>query len=169
MGGWGCSEGSGRAARLGGNLVGMPDCPRIGSLCAGGHEWSGASAFTSLDLIHCAPGRNGAVLAEQCGSILAGKLVTMLDQEPVSALAAIACTVFHAHEHPAPPELLAGDREFELALAQRAIYVAGFLLRHPEAAIPQHHRAAAVFPFRDRALEVAVVERMVLDLNRQSL
>ena len=37
----------------------------------------------------------------------------------------------------------------------------------PEPAIPQLHRATAVLAFRDRAFEIAVVERMILDLHRQ--
>ena len=39
----------------------------------------------------------------------------------------------------------------------------------PEAAVPQHDRAAAVLALGDRAFEVAVVERVVLDLDRQPL
>ena len=39
----------------------------------------------------------------------------------------------------------------------------------PGAAIPQHHRAAAILALRNRALERAVVERMILDMHRQPL
>ena len=147
----------------------MPHCAWIGSLGARGHEGLGAPPFPGGDLIYCATGGNRAVLGEQSVSILAGELVTMLDEEPVAALAAIAFPAFHAHERPATPELLAGRGKLELALAERRTHVRGLLIRYPEAAIPEHHRAATVFVFRDRALEIPVVEGMVLDLNRQSL
>ena len=42
-------------------------------------------------------------------------------------------------------------------------------LGQPEAAIPQHDGAAAILALGDRALEVAVVERMVLDLDGEAL
>jgi hypothetical protein len=42
-------------------------------------------------------------------------------------------------------------------------------LRRPGALVPHHHRAGAVFAFRDRALEVAVFERMVLDMDGEAL
>ena len=41
--------------------------------------------------------------------------------------------------------------------------------RFPVSAVPQLHGAAAVFALRNRPLEVAVVERMVFDLDRQAL
>src|SRR5690606_31532975 len=41
--------------------------------------------------------------------------------------------------------------------------------RQPEAAVPDHDGAAAVLTLGDRALEVAVVERMVLHLDREPL
>jgi hypothetical protein len=42
-------------------------------------------------------------------------------------------------------------------------------LGNPVAPIPELDRPSTVLAFRDRALEVAVVERMVLDLDRQAL
>jgi hypothetical protein len=91
----------------------------------------------------------------------------MLNQEPVVAFSAQP-VVLHAHQHPATPQLLTRCRELELALAQGRIHILCFL-GHPEAPIPQHYGAAAIFPLGDRAFEVAVVERMVLHLDRQSL
>ena len=41
--------------------------------------------------------------------------------------------------------------------------------RLPRAAIPQHHRAAAVLAGRDDALEIAVIERMIFDLRGEPL
>ena len=42
-------------------------------------------------------------------------------------------------------------------------------LRFPIAAVPDLDRAAAIFALRDGAFEVAVVERMVLDLDGEPL
>ena len=39
----------------------------------------------------------------------------------------------------------------------------------PEAAIPQHHRAAAILALWNGPFEIAVVERVILDLDRQAL
>ena len=39
----------------------------------------------------------------------------------------------------------------------------------PIAAVPQHDRSAAILTLGDRPLEVAIIERMVLDLDRQPL
>ncbi len=41
--------------------------------------------------------------------------------------------------------------------------------RFPGAAIPQQHRSSAVLPLRNDALELAVLERMILDVHRQAL
>ena len=40
--------------------------------------------------------------------------------------------------------------------------------RHPGAAIPDHHGAAAIFAFRDRTLEGVVFDRMVLDVDGEA-
>jgi hypothetical protein len=45
----------------------------------------------------------------------------------------------------------------------------GISLRHPGAAVPNQHGAGAVGPIGDHALEVDVLERMVLDLHREPL
>src|SRR6185437_6679251 len=42
------------------------------------------------------------------------------------------------------------------------------LLRLPGAAIPQHHRAAAILPLRNDAFELAVFERVILDMHREA-
>ncbi len=41
--------------------------------------------------------------------------------------------------------------------------------RRPSAAVPQHHRAAAIFARRDRALEIGIGQRMVLGADREAL
>jgi hypothetical protein len=100
-------------------------------------------------------------------AILAVEVVLVLDQQPVVALAALA-VVAHAHQNPAALQLAAGERELEIALAQRRIDVA-VALRRPEPAVPEHDGAAAVLALGDRAFEVAIVERVVLDLDGQAL
>ena len=67
---------------------------------------------------------------------------------------------------PAALELRALQREIEAALLQSAHRVA---LGLPAAAVPDDHLAAAVLALRDLALEVGVVERMVLDVHREPL
>src|SRR3546814_15721312 len=66
---------------------------------------------------------------------------------------------------PAPAELLALQLEIEVPLG---IALPGIAQRRPAAAVPQHHRAAAVLALRDRALEVAVCQPMVLDMHREA-
>ena len=90
----------------------------------------------------------------------------MLDQKPVVAVAALA-VVAHAHDHPTALQLFARERELQLALAQRPLRIAT-VLGSPEAAVPEHDGAATVLALRDRALEVAVVERVVLDLHGEA-
>ncbi|MGY3587190.1 hypothetical protein ACVIF9_005867 [Bradyrhizobium sp. USDA 4350] len=88
----------------------------------------------------------------------------MLDQQPVGALAAEA-VVLHPHQHPAAVQLVTVQRELQVALLEAALGIVGF----PGAAIPELHRAAAILVFRNGAFEVAIVERMILDLDRQPL
>src|SRR4051794_13327150 len=88
-----------------------------------------------------------------------------LDQQPVGALAPLAIMA-QPHKHPTALQLLAGQCKFELALAQR---LGRIPVRSPEATVPQHNRAAAVLAFGDRAFEIAVVEGMVLGLDRKAL
>ena len=119
--------------------------------------------------VHRAAGGDRAVLRPSiCRSRSRAEFVAMLDQQPVGALAAVAVAL-HAHEHPAALQLLAGEHELELALAQLRLGRRSAPSRQPVAAIPQLHGAAAVLALWNRAFEVAVVERMVLDLHREPL
>ena len=76
--------------------------------------------------------------------------------------------VLHAHQNPAAVQPLALQRELEFAVRERLLGVRA-ALRLPIAAVPQLNRSAAILALRDRALEVAIVERMVLDLDREAL
>src|SRR5262249_17770601 len=56
--------------------------------------------------------------------------------------------------------------ELELEIATPQHLARGRVtVRHPIAAIPELHRTATVLPLRDSALEVAIVQRVVLDLD----
>ena len=94
-----------------------------------------------------------------------GILIVMLDQQPVGAFAAESVAP-HAHQHPAAFQLFPRQHEFEIAFGQHFFGVA---IRLPEAAIPQHHRAAAILAFGNGPFKIAVIERMVFHLHRQPL
>ena len=150
-------------------LVALPH--RAGRALLAGHERRRRAAGAERDLLQgAARGDRLGILQELVLVAFLGRLVAMLDQEPVGALAAPASTLlavpFHPHQHPAAMQALAFEDELEVALLQAFMRIA---LRQPVAAVPQLHRAAAILAFGNGALEVAVVERMVLDLDRQAL
>ena len=60
------------------------------------------------------------------------------------------------------------QHELQVALGQRLGSVRDLRCRLPGALVPQHDRAGAVAGL-DRALEAAVLDRMVLDLDREPL
>jgi hypothetical protein len=72
-----------------------------------------------------------------------------------------------AHQHERAVQLLAGERELELPALQRSVDVGIF--GQPHAAIPDHHRSAAVLAGGNHSLEGVVVVRMVLGAHRQAL
>src|SRR4030095_13285141 len=92
-----------------------------------------------------APGRHGRV--------------ALLDQEPVLLRAALLVAWPHADERPAAAEATAVQGELERALPVAGTWVA---VRLPPAAVPDHDAAGPVVPFRDHALEPAVLDRMIL-------
>jgi hypothetical protein len=63
-------------------------------------------------------------------------------------------------------KLVALELEEELPLLQARLPV---LDRHPFAAVPDDDPAGAVVAFGDHALEVAVVERVILDAHGEPL
>src|SRR5258708_11351012 len=95
-----------------------------------------------------------------------GEFVLLLDQQPVLVLLARRLAA-HANERPLAVQLPAVEGEFERALA-----VGGFrflVVRLPGAMIPEQHRAAAILALGDHPLEIAIVERMVLDMDGEAL
>ena len=127
------------------------------------------AALAGGDLIHRAPGCDGGhVLIEDCRAVLSHRMVVMvLDQQPIGALATVA-VVTHPNEHEASVQPLAVQHELEVALLHR-LFRRLAALRLPVAPIPEHDRAATILALRDRAFEITIVERVVLDLDREPL
>src|SRR5262245_32336513 len=67
---------------------------------------------------------------------------------------------------PAPLELAAFELELEVTLGQLLVRVA---VCRPAAAVPDDDAAGAILAFGNAALELGVIERMVLDMHREAL
>src|SRR5205823_5913973 len=104
---------------------------------------------------------------------LCHEAVLVLDEEPV-------LLVRHAHQREGAFDLLAAQKESELAFSERLAHAAlglgvivepvfVVLIRAVDAAVPDDHFPGAVLARRNDALEGGIVERMVLGLRRQSL
>ena len=96
-----------------------------------------------------------------------GKLVAVLNQEPVCAFAPFPI-VGHADQDKSTMQSLALQRELEVAFRQRLLG-GPRSIGLPIAAVPQHDRAAAILTLRDRPFEVAIIKRMILALDRKPL
>jgi hypothetical protein len=145
--------------------VGLPDTLRHSPKFAG-HETLGPLALAGGDLLHAAArgDRGGLTLDQHVAVALERPAVVVLDQQPTWSLFALAA--LHTHQHEAALQPLAVEDDLQVALLQALVRVGpGFRL--PIAAVPEHHRAAAVLALGDGAFEIAVVERVVLDLDRQ--
>jgi len=92
----------------------------------------------------------------------------VFDQQPaaIAAAARAGVAAARAHEHPRAFQLVTVQRELEVALLQRRVHIVH--LRLPCAAVPQHHDAGTV-AFGNHALELAVLDRVILDLHREPL
>ena len=95
---------------------------------------------------------------------VAGELVLRLDEQP--RLGLLAAARLHPHEMPSPLDPCAVEGEFQMALGETFVGIAD---RGPAAAIPHDHRAAAVLALRNVALEVEILDRMVLGAHREPL
>ncbi len=91
---------------------------------------------------------------------LDGVVVVMLDQQPVGALSRRRDPA-HAHQHEASLQPVAIEGELQLARGQRLLSRA-LALRRPVAAVPQHHGSAAILSLWYGALEIPVIERVIL-------
>ena len=96
-----------------------------------------------------------------------GRLVAVLDEEPIGPFAAVAVRA-HADKHPAAvqPDTL----QFEFKLPGRECSLRRSRpQRPPIAPIPQLHSAAAILSVRNRAFKIAVIEWVVFDFHGESL
>src|SRR5581483_5992336 len=119
------------------------------------------------DLLQRTAGRRRAgVVREQCVIAALHELIAMLDEEPARLLA--GARVSQPHQHPAAAQPLTGENQLELARCQ-SLLGSAFTLRLPIAPVPDLHRSAAILSLWDRPLEVAVFQRVILDLDRQTL
>jgi hypothetical protein len=96
-----------------------------------------------------------------------GRLVLLLDQQPVVAFGRLAAIRLQPHQGPAAPQTFAVQGHLQRAALQRRLDIR--LLRLPLAPVPQLDRARAIVAGRNGPLEASIVERMILDLDRQAL
>src|SRR3954447_9303769 len=143
----------------------MPDCVGFHERRLAGHERFRRPALAGGDLVHASLRRDGSVrLQDLVGFAFPGVFVAMLDQQPVGPLTAVA-VIAHSHQDPTAVQLLAMESELEVALLEPARGV----VRLPIAAVPEQDSPAAILAFGNGAFEVAVVERMIFDLDGQPL
>src|SRR5690606_32640202 len=91
--------------------------------------------------------------------------ILYLAQEPILTL--LARARFHADEQPLALHPFPVEDEVEVALFD--VFRALPLDRRPATTIPQHHRAAAIFPLRNHALELGISHRMILGTHGKAL
>src|SRR4029453_10483731 len=91
--------------------------------------------------------------------------VLFLDEEPrlVARFAAVSAAA-RSHQHEAALELLAVERELELAFPVARDRIA---LGIPRAPLPSHHGSAAVFALGYDAFKPTVLDRMIFDMHRE--
>ena len=120
------------------------------------------------DLGHC-PARGDRGVDLHIGVALAvdGEIVDLLDEQPVVALGGFSPIALEPDQGPFPFQPFAVQDHLDLPPGEGSVEV-GFL-GLPAALVPHLDRAGAVVSGRDRALETAVVERVILDLDGQAL
>src|SRR6476619_391345 len=77
-----------------------------------------------------------------------------------AAAALFARPAVHAHQVPAAAELFALEGECEMALGEAFVWI---VFRLPVATVPDHDRAATIFTLGDRAFELVISYRMILN------
>src|SRR5580698_10206336 len=78
----------------------------------------------------------------------------------------ISLARMHADQMPTAAQLVAVQNKLEMAFGVALMRIA---FRLPSPAVPDHHRAAAILPLRDRALELVVFDRVILDVHGETL
>src|SRR6266851_2809043 len=121
------------------------------------------------NVLEAAPGEHAfrRIVDDPSGGAALCERIVFLDQEPslVAALATVL-TAVGLHQRPAAFELLAVELEFEMALG---VAHDGVAFRDPRSPVPQQYRPAAVLLRGDDAFEGSVLDRVVLDVHRQTL
>ncbi len=123
------------------------------------------------DLLHGTAGQGAVGRPRRDRRLLAAArlVVALLEEQPV-VLVLLVRPALDTDEHPAAAQLLALQAELELALAIGPLRIGGALpVGIPAAPVPDHDRAAAVLALGDDALEVGVVQRVVLDVDGEML
>ncbi len=147
--------GAANVGGAGGALAGVSGAPSVRSLC---HTASRA-AFTS-SLVRPVFTDAGCSSGFQPGSAKSSFLCS-------SSHCSLPLRASVPPDQQEPPlELLAGQIEVQLAAGDGGRRVTG-ARRRPRAAVPHDHVAAAVLAARDHALEVGVLDRVVLHLHGQ--
>ncbi len=112
------------------------------------------------------PGRDaGGVALRDVLSVGVRRVVLRLDEEPLRRAVLLR---LHPLEMEAAGEALAEEVERQRADGEALVGVLAVGHR-PGAAVPQHHRTAAIFAGGDGALEAAIVDRVVLGLDSEAL
>lgn len=121
---------------------------------------AGSFAFAHCGATEHAPGQGPDHVVLVARSRLG---ILLLDQQPLFLVAAAAH--MGAHQGPVAAELLTDQGELELA---RPIAGVGVVMGLPDAMVPDDHITGAVLPGGDAALEIAIAQRVVLDMHRQA-
>lgn len=149
--------------------IGVPDGVGRGRRVLGQHEGVRLPALALGDLLYRAARRHGAVLVQHGLAVaVLGVAVMVLDQQPIGPFAATQLVVAQPDQDPAAMQLFALEPELEFALVER-VGRRRRLLRLPIPAIPQQDGTAAILTFGDGAFEVAIIQRMILDLHGKAL
>src|SRR5580765_2132278 len=123
--------------------------------------------FASCNFRHGAPGGHArdAIVDEHVAVLRLRKIIGDLLQHP--RLCLFTRPRLQAKHHPLALHSLAFEREVEMPLLDRFAWILA-RLRDPAPTVPEHHRPAAIFALRDRPLEVAIIERMILGSHREA-
>jgi hypothetical protein len=92
--------------------------------------------------------------------------VALLDQQPIFPPLSGGFSA-HPHQGPVAVQFLAFEGEFERPLAVRRLGVR--IKRDPGSAIPQHDGSAAIFALGNDPFELAIIERVVFDMDGEPL
>src|SRR3569623_1495859 len=82
-------------------------------------------------------------------------------QQPVFLLVSART---HAYQHPQPGQFLAGQRQYELALAQTLLWIT---VRHPYAPDTQNHMAGALLMRGNGTFECPIFEWRIRNVHGQ--